>query len=108
MSSEPLLRDTQIRFVACIVHERQLQLYGHVARFSDADPARQILAAREPHEWRRPLGRPHALWLQQFDQHVKEMGMGHAFAWGVARCKPLEYWWKVDAATRCSGAYSHT
>ena len=33
--SERLLRDG---------HERQLQLYGHVARFPDADPAYQILS----------------------------------------------------------------
>ena len=45
---------SQMRFVTCIVHEHQLHLYGHVARFADADPAHQILSAREPHEWRRP------------------------------------------------------
>ena len=65
-----------MRFVTCIVPERQLRLYGHVARFPDADSSHQILSAREPHEWRRPMGRPRALWLQQVDQHLKEMGMG--------------------------------
>ena len=78
-----------MRFVTCIVHKRQLQLYGHVARFSDADPAHQILSAREPREWRRPMGRPRASWLQQVDQHLKEMGMGQASAWGMARQRPL-------------------
>ena len=48
--------ETQMRFVTCIVRERQLRLYGHVARFPDADPAHQILSAREPREWRRPMG----------------------------------------------------
>ena len=65
-----------MRFVTCIVLERQLQLYGHVARFPDADPVHQILSARESREWRRPMGRPRASWLQQVDQHLKEMGMG--------------------------------
>ena len=37
VSNERLLRETQMRFVTCIVHERQLRLYGHVARFPDAD-----------------------------------------------------------------------
>ena len=43
VSNERLLRETQMRFVTCIVRECQLQLYGHVARFPDADPAYQIL-----------------------------------------------------------------
>ena len=56
VSNERLLRETQIRFVTCIVHEHQLQLYGHVAHFPDADPAHQILLVRKPREWRRPMG----------------------------------------------------
>ena len=96
-----------MRFVACIVRECQLRLCGHVARFPDADPAHQILSARESREWRRQMGRPRASWLQQVDQHQKEMGMGQASTWWMARRRPLEYWWKVDAVTRCSGACSH-
>ena len=92
-----------MRFVTCIVRERQLRLYGHVACFPDVGPAHQILSAREPREWRRPMARPRASWLQQVDQHLKEMGMGQASAWGIARWRPLEYQWKVDAAT-----YSHS
>ncbi len=45
-----------MRVVTYIVRERQLRLYGHVARFPDADPAHQILSVREHHEWRRPMG----------------------------------------------------
>ena len=92
VSNERLLRETQMRFVACIVREHQLRLYGHVAHFPDADPAHQILSARESREWRRPM--------QQVDRHLKEMGM--------ARRRPLEYRQKVDAATSCCGACSHT
>ena len=88
-----------MRFATCIVRKRQLQLYGHVAHFPDADPAHQILSARESREWRRPMGRPRASWLQQVDRHLKEMGKGQASAWGMARRRPLEYRWKVDAAT---------
>ena len=48
------------------------------------------------------MGQPHASWLQQVDQHVKEMVMGLESAWGMARQRPLEYRRKVDAATCCS------
>ena len=101
VSNEWLLRETQMRFLTCTVREHQLWLYGHVARFPDADPAYQILSAREPCEWRRPMCRPRSSCLQQVDQHLKEMGMGQASAWGMVIRK-------VDAATRCSGACSHT
>ena len=76
VSNERLLREIQMRFVTCIVREPQLQLYGYVARFPDADPAHQILSVKEPREWRRPMGQPCASWLQQ----IKEMGMGQASA----------------------------
>ena len=32
--------------------------------------------------------RPRASWLQQVDRHLKEMGMGQASAWGMARRRP--------------------
>ena len=54
------------------------------------------------------MARPRASWLQQVDRHLKEIGMGQASAWGMARRRPLEYRRKVDAATRCSCACSHT
>ena len=108
VSNERLLSEAQMRFVTCIVRERQLRLYGHVARFPDADPAHQIISARESHEWSWPMGRPRASWLQRVDRHLKEMGMGQASAWGMARRRSLEYRRKVDAATRCSGTCSHT
>ena len=74
VSNEQLLRETQMRFVTHIVRERQLQLYGHVARFPDADPAHQILSSREPRELRSPMGLPCASWLQHVDRHL--MGWG--------------------------------
>ena len=48
----------------------------------------------EPREWKRPMGRLRALWLQQVDRHFKEMGMDQASAWGMARRRPLEYFGK--------------
>jgi len=89
VSNERLLRGTQMRFVPCIVCERQLRLYGHVAHFPNADPAHQILSAREPREWGWPMGGPRASWLQQVDRNLKEMGMGQASVWVMARRRPL-------------------
>ena len=54
------------------------------------------------------MGRPRASWLQQVDQHFKEMGMGQASAWGMAKWRPLEYWRQVETAMHYSGACSHT
>ena len=85
VSNERLLRETQTRFVTCIVRERQLWLYGHLACFPDTDPDHQIFSVRESPEWRRLIGRPRASWLQQVDRHLKEMGMGQASAWGMGR-----------------------
>ena len=107
LSNERLLRETQMRFATCIVCERQLWLYGHVAHFPDALPAHQILSARQSREWRRPICQPRALWLQQVDQHLNEMGMAKAYAWGMARRWPLKCQQKVDAAMCCSDAYFH-
>ena len=108
VSNEWLLRETQMRFVTCIVRECQLRLYGHVVDFPDADPAHQILSARESREWRRPMDPPRASWLQQIDRNLKELGMGQVSAWGMARRRPLEYRRKVKAATCCSGPCAHT
>ena len=54
------------------------------------------------------MGQPRASWLQQVDQHLKEMDMGLASAWGMARQRLLDYQWKVLAVMRCSIACSHT
>ena len=85
-----------MRFVTCIVRENQLRLYGHVARFPDADPAHQILSVREPRECRTPMGRPCASWLQQVDQHLKEKGMGQASGNGHYRMGGKHREYKMD------------
>ena len=82
VSNERLLRETEMGFVTCIVLEHQLRLYGHVARFPDADPAHQILSARKSREWRTPMGRPRASWFQQVDRHLKEIEMNRYLSGG--------------------------
>ena len=37
-----------------IVRQRQLRLYGHVARYPEADPACRVISVRHNPTWRRP------------------------------------------------------
>ena len=43
-----LLREAGLRQVTFIVRERQLRLYGHVARLPAEDPAHRVLSCRDP------------------------------------------------------------
>ena len=112
---EAYLKDTGmvglggLRQVTCIVRERQVRLYGYVARLPAEDPAHRILSCRDLRGWSMPRGHPHASWLRQVESYLKDMGMaGLASAWAMARRRPREYRRKVDAATRCSGVCPHT
>ena len=107
VSNERLLRESRMRPITCMIRERQMRLYGHVARFPAGDPAGRILSAREPAGRTRPVGRPHDTWLRQMDRHFAGVGMGRVAAWRMAIRRPKEYRSKVDAATRCRGACSH-
>ena len=40
--------------VHSIVRQRQLRLYGHVARYLEADPACRVVSLRDNPTWRRP------------------------------------------------------
>ncbi len=108
VSNQRLLTETGMRHVTCIIRERQLRLFGHVARFPEDDPVHRILSARDPIGAVRRRGRPPLSWLQQVDRHFKGMGTGRVSAWGLAKRRPEVYRRKVDAATRCLGACSHT
>ena len=48
MSNDLVLREAGLRQVTCIVRERQLRLYGHVARLPAEDPAHRILFCQDP------------------------------------------------------------
>ena len=83
------LMEARLRQVTCIVPERQLRLYGHVARLPAKDPAHRILSGRNPSVWTMPNGRPQASWLHQMESHLKDTGMaGLASALAMARRKP--------------------
>ncbi len=68
LSNQRLLHETEWRPVTTIVRERQLRLYGHVARLPDVDPAHKVLSVRDNPGWRRPMGRPRNSWLGKVDR----------------------------------------
>ena len=68
--------------------ERQLRIYGHVARLPAEDPAHRILSCRDPRGWTMP--RPHASYLRQVESHLRDTGMADlASAWVMARRRPI-------------------
>ena len=101
VTNERLLRETESRHITCIVRQRQLQFYGHVARFKDVDPAHRVISERDPPEWRRPRGRPQNSWLRNVDRHCRELlGIGQMDAWRLARRDPSACRRRLTAATR--------
>lgn len=101
VSNERLYHETESRPVISIVRERQLRLYGHVARFPDVDPTHRVLSTRDNPEWRRPRGRPRNSWLRKVDHTCREVfGMGRADAWEFARGDRPGYRRRVSEATR--------
>ena len=109
MTNDLVLMEAGLRQVTCIVRERQLRLYSHVARLPSEDPAHPILFWRDPRGWSMPSGRPHASWLRKMESYVEDAAMaGLASAWAMARRRQKEYSRKVDAATCCSGVWPHT
>ena len=85
VSNERLYRETDSRPITGIVLQRQLRLYGHVARYPVTDPSSRVVTARDNPEWRRRRGRPQSSWLGQVDASCRELlGMGRGPAWRLA------------------------
>ena len=47
VSHQQLLRETESRPITNIVHQCQLYLYRHVARYPEADPACRVVSERD-------------------------------------------------------------
>ena len=109
MSNDLVVMEAGLRQVTSIVRERQLRLYGHVARLLAEDLVRRIFSCRDPRDWTLPRGRPLPSWLRQVESYLMDTGMtGLASACAMARRRPKEYRRKVGAATRRSVVCSHT
>ncbi len=105
VSNRRLLRETDSRPITCIVRERKLRLYGHVARYSEVDRAHWVVSVRDNPVWRRPRGRPQLSCLEQVDESCQELlRMGRGPAWSLARKNPRVWRVTVSDAT-CPPAY---
>ena len=101
VSNQRLHRETGTSPVICTIRDRQLRLYGHLARFPQDDPAHQVVSIRDNPGWRRPVGRPRKSWLGQIDQTCREeLEMGRVPAWRLAMRDPRRWKRRVDAAMR--------
>ncbi len=89
-----------MRHVTCIVRQRQLRLYVHVARLSEVDPAHRDVSVRDNPEWRRPRGRPRNSWVEQVDRSCRKvLGLGRGPVWRLARRDPRAWRRRVGEAT---------
>ena len=81
--NDRLLHETGIGHqVTCMIRQRQLRLFGHVARFPESDPVRRVISMEVSRDWRRPRGRQPVSWLERIDCHCRELGLsGRAYAW---------------------------
>ncbi|XP_045130705.1 uncharacterized protein LOC123515887 [Portunus trituberculatus] len=64
VSNQRFLLETDSRPITSIDRQRPLRLYGHVARYPEADPAYRVVSERDNPAWRRPKGRPKNSWLR--------------------------------------------
>ena len=95
-----------MRLATCLIREHKLLFFGHMAHLPTSDPAYQVLSAKTPATWKR--GCPCATWLQQMDDHCRELGVGWELAWGLVKRDAGGWRSRVNAAMRCLGVSSHT
>ena len=101
VSLQRLFRETDSRPITSMVRQRQLRLYGYVARYPEADLAYRVVSVRDNPTWRRPRGRPQISWLRQVDASCWEsLGMGREPAWRLARRDRHECRCRAGEATR--------
>ena len=93
--------ETGMRQVTCMIRQRQLRLFRHVASLSGSDPVSRVISEEISPAWRRPRGQPAVTWLQRTDGQCRELGLiGRVYAWqssrGDTQC------WRRTVAARCS------
>ena len=108
VSNERLLCEADMRPVTCQITKRQLQLFGHVARRPESDPAHGVVSAETNREWRRARGRPQNSWLGQVDRMCWDvLRVGRRNAWRRASRDPAGWRQGIGAAMRCRGVCPH-
>ena len=58
-----------------LIFERQMSMFGHVARLSSDYPAYRILSCSNPVVWKRVRGRPLSSWLRQMEGFCRRVGL---------------------------------
>ncbi|KAG2471199.1 BUP1 ureidopropionase, partial [Polypterus senegalus] len=99
-----LLMESPMRHITCIVRERQLRHYCHVAPVPEGDQAHKILIVGDPSGW----GRPCNTWLQQIEGHFRRVGLDHTSVWGVANRDPELFRHAEGVAMHCTSSGSPT
>ena len=97
VSNQRLLHETESKPITSIVRQRQLRLYGHVARYLEADSASRLISERDNPDWRTPRGRPQNSWLRQVDASCLEL---NSMGMGLERGDRQSWCRRVDEATR--------
>ena len=65
-SIDRFLRETGITHqVTCMMRQRHMRLFGHVAKFPESDPVMRVISKEIVPAWRRPRGRRTMTWLQK-------------------------------------------
>ena len=89
--NKSVLQMTSMKTISGMVAERQLSMFGHVARLSRGDPVHRIISCSDPSGWKRRPGRPHRTWLRQMDDHCQRVGTDRVSAWVLAKGDPKAY-----------------
>ena len=99
VSNDRLLEETSMKNISQLIFERQMSMFGHVARFPPNDPAHRILSCGNPLGWKRGRGRPPKTWLKQMEGYCRGVGANLEQAWALAKGDALAYrrWWRGAA-----------
>ncbi len=82
--NQRLLQETGMVNISRLILERQLSMFGHVARLPEGDPVHRILACPDPSGWARKRGRPLHTWLRQIAQYFMRVRADRSSAWSLA------------------------
>ena len=91
VSNNRVLQMTSMSKISDMVTERQMSMFGHVARLSREDPVHRIISCSNPSGLKRRPGRPHRTWLRQMDDHFQRVGTDRSCAWVLAGRDPKAY-----------------
>ena len=75
VSNNRVLSETGMSQVICMIRQRRLRLFVHMARFPGSNPVSRGISEEISPTWKRPRGRLLMTWLQRIDCHCWELGL---------------------------------